>query len=248
MRIVFDRDDLRLDVVPGDPLHPDALETWREACELSKTCIDVLPSDEADATCNKLAEIATRALTTGRDAQVIADFRKAKRKILDADEALRKKSVNLAFKTSLINLAVGFAAGIVWLLVEPYAPWGWLPRGMDLAANYVLLVLGWAGFTLVGFSIGWLFQTAAVVRIQSREDTVKLATALRQRRAHVVYSSVLCVIIVIAMFFFDGFAKINEELSIQLTSAPWAILLGLIAGIAESAALFERIRDFFKLS
>lgn len=87
----------------------------------------------------------------------------------------------------------------------------------------------------------------AVVRIQDRAGVVKQATSLRQRKAHVVYNTLVCLIIVIAMFFFGGFEQINEELSQQLISAPWAILLGIVVGVAEPA-LFERVRDFFKLS
>lgn len=248
MRIAFDRGDLRLHTEPGDLLHADALETWREACELSKTCIDVLPSDQADATCETLAGTATRALTAGRDDRVIADFRKVRQSLRDADETLRKESVDHAFAISTICLTVGLVAGVFWILLEPLAPWGVLPEGLDLAFNYVLLVLGWAGFTLVGFSIGWLFSVAAVVRKQDRAGTVKQAVSLRQRKAYIVYNSLLCTIIVIAMFFFGGFEKISDGLSQQLISAPWAILLGLIAGIAPTEALFERIRDFIKLS
>ena len=227
---------------------PEALEIWREACELSKTCIDVLPSNEVDATCDTLAGTATHALTAGRDDRVIADFRKVERRLRDADESLRKNTVNQALVISLICMAVGLAAGGFWISVAPHAPWSVLPDGLDLALNYVLLVLGWAGFTLVGFSIGWLFSVAAIVRTTNRAGTVKQAISLRQRKAYVVYNSMLCMIIVIAMFFFGGFEKISEGLSQQLISAPWAILFGLIAGIAELAALFERIRDFLKLS
>jgi hypothetical protein len=247
MRIVFDRGDLRLDVGAGDALHPEALETWCEARALSETCIDALPPDEADATCQRLADTATHALTAGRDDRVIADFRKVKRRMRDVDETLRRKIVGQALAIALICLAIGFAAGIVWILVEPYSPWSLLPYGLDLAANYVLLVLGWAGFTLVGFSIGWLFLVTAVVRNQDQAGVVKQAVSLRQRNAYVAYNGLLCLIIVIAMFFFGGFEKINKELSEQLISAPWAILLGLVASVAESV-LFDRIRGFFTLS
>jgi hypothetical protein len=94
---------------------------------------------------------------------------------------------------------------------------------------------------------GWIFLVTAVVRIHDRMDIVKQAVSLRQRMAHIVYNATLCLIIVIVMFFFGGFDQINEALSQQLTSAPWAILLGLVAGVAEPA-LFERIRGFLKLS
>ncbi|ASP54331.1 hypothetical protein [Sinorhizobium meliloti] len=247
MRIVFDRGSLRLHVETGDTLHSESLEIWREACALGETCINALPSDEADTTCRLLAETATHALTAGRDDRVIADFRNIETRIRAADDALRTKIADQAVATFLVCLAIGFAAGIVWILVEPYAPWSLLPHGLDLAANYILLVLGWAGFTLVGFSIGWLFSMTAVVRIQDRAAVVKQATSLRQRKAHVVYNTLVCLIIVIAMFFFGGFEQINEELSQQLISAPWAILLGIVVGVAEPA-LFERVRDFFKLS
>ncbi|HEY6633156.1 MAG TPA: hypothetical protein VIZ90_17035 [Rhizobiaceae bacterium] len=247
MRIVFDRSDLRLDVVLGGPLHPEALETWREACELSKTCINVLSPADANTTCEALAGTATHALTAGRDDRVIADFRKVRRSLQDADETLRRDTVRQAMAISLICLTIGLAAGGLWIWMAPHAPWSNLPDGLDLAANYVLLVLGWAGFTLVGFSIGWLFQVAAVVRHQDQAQTIKKAISLRQRNAYILYNSLLCTIIVITMFFFNGFEKINAILSQQLTSAPWAILLGLVAGVIDSA-LFDRIREFFKLS
>jgi hypothetical protein len=248
MRIVFDRGDLRLNAsTEDDLLHPEALETWCEARALCESCIDVLPPDEAEATCQRLAETATHGLTAGRDNRVIVDFREVKRKMRDADETLRGKIVGQAIAISLICLAIGFAVGIVWILAEPYRPWSLLPPGLDLWANYALLVLGWAGFTLVGFSIGWLFLVNAVVRNQDQAGVVKQAISLRQRNANVAYNSLLCLIIVIAMFFFGGFEKINEGLSEQLISAPWAILLGLVVSVAESV-LFDRIRGFFSLS
>ncbi|WP_026987056.1 hypothetical protein [Fodinicurvata fenggangensis] len=247
MRIVYDRNELRLQVDAGDPLHPEALDTWREASALNQTCIDALPTDEAEAMCLLLAETATHALIAGRDDQVLADFRKVERRIRDADENLRSRIINDVLAIFLICLACGSVAGITWELVKPYYPWNLLPSGLNLAANDILFVLGWTGFTLVGFSIGWLFLMAGMVRFQDRVDVLKRASSLRQRTAHVTFNASVCLIIVIILVFFDGFDLIGEKWSILLESAPWAILLGLAAGVAEPA-LFERLRGFLKLS
>ena len=247
MRIVFDRGDLRLDVTTGDVLHADALEVWSEARTLSATCLDVLPEEAVGDTCELLAKTATYALAAGRDNKVMADFWLVKRRIRDADQDLRRKIVDRGFVISLICAAVGLLAGIVWITLEPYRPWNLLPTGHQLWVNYTLLVLGWSGFTLVGFSIGWLFLITAVVRNQDPAGVIKQDISLRQRKAHVFYNALLCLLIVIAMFFFGGFEKINKILSEQLISAPWAILLGLVASVAETV-LFERIRGFFVLS
>lgn len=247
MQILFDHGGLCLHVDDGGPLHAEALETWQEACALAKTSIDALPPSDAEDACRQLAETATHALTAGRDNRVIADFRRVERRIRDADETLRAAILKHAFEIFTYCLVAGFAAGIIWMWVEPFAPWNHLPRGLDLAANYLLLVLGWTGFTLVGFSLGWLFRICAAVRIQGRMDVVKQAVSLRQRNAHVAYNALVCLIIIIVMFFFGGFAQIDEALSAQMTSAPWAILLGLIAGVVESE-VSERIRAFLKFS
>ncbi|WP_299870546.1 hypothetical protein [uncultured Hoeflea sp.] len=247
MRIVFDQGSLRLRVDDGAPLHADALETWRDADNLANICIDTLPPEEANAKCQELAEAATRALTLGRDDTVRSSFQGVKLAVRHADENLRMAILKDAIAIFGSSFAVGFAAGAIWMLVEPHAPWNSLPEGLDLAANYLLLVLGWAGFTLVGFSVGWLFLATAMVRIQDREGVVKQALTLRQRKAQFTYHALICCIIVIVMFFFDGFDKINETLAVQLTSAPWSVLLGLVAGVAEPA-LFERLRGFLKLS
>lgn len=247
MRILFERGGLRLHVDAGDALHAEALETWREACALAKTSIDVLPPDRADAACQLLAETATHALAVGRDERVIAAFQKVERQTRYAENTLRAKIIDDGLAIFAVCLLAGTGAGLVWIFVEPYAPWNALPNGLNLVTNYILLVLGWAGFTLIGFSIGWLFSMTAVVRIQDRMGVLKQAVSLRQRKAHIVFNALFCLVIVIVMFFFGGFDQINKALSEQLTSAPWAILLGLVAGVAEPG-LSERIRSFLRLS
>lgn len=247
MRIVFDHGDLRLHVDAGDPLHSKSLETWREASELSKTCIDVLPSIEIEPAGQLLAATATHALTAGRDSSVIANFKEVERRIREADETVRGIVIDRVVAIFLTCLALGFAVGIIWILVEPFAPWNALPKGLDLAANYLLLVLGWTGFTLIGFSIGWFFLTTGTLRNQDRAAVAKQSSSVRQRKVHVAYNASVCLIIVILMFFFGGFELISKELSQQLTSAPWAILLGLVGGVAEPM-VSEWIRSIFKLS
>lgn len=247
MKIVFDRGTLRLHVDEGDPLHEEALETWHEACAKCEMCIEALSASDIEQTCKKLAETATRALTAGRDNDVIKTFREIDQKLRNADAALRNKVVLRAFTISLMCVVFGFVIGAVWMLINPRKPWLYLPDGLNLAANYIILILGWSAFTLVGFAIGWLFMLNGAVRIQDRAGVLKQAVSLQSRTAHVIYNFLLSVIIVILMFFFNGFENIDKELSTQLISAPWAVLLGLFAGIAEPV-VFERVRGIFKFS
>ncbi|MDF1607386.1 hypothetical protein PZ897_04285 [Hoeflea sp. YIM 152468] len=247
MRIVFDRGCLRLQVDPGDGLHSEALDTWREASDLSRTCLDVLPANQADDCCRQLAETATHALSAGRDDAVIASFRKVETGLRAADEAIRSAIINDIVAIFLICFGSGFTAGILWIWMEPYRLWNFLPNELTNAVNYILLFIGWTGFTLIGFSIGWYFLKTGMIRVLDREAAVKQAISLRQRMAHVGYNASLCLVVVIVMFFFGGFENVDEALSRQLTSAPSAVLLGLVIGVAEPA-VFERIRGFLKLS
>lgn len=247
MRIIFDRGTLTLQVDASDALHAQSLATWHEACAKCETCIETLPSDEIDPACQKLAEAATRALTLGRDNDVIRLLREVDRKIRDADAHLRNTVVFRGLSISAVSVAIGCVLGGAWMLIEPRRPWLLLPHGLDLSANYIALILGWSGFTLVGFAIGWLFMLSGAVRSEGRDGVLKHAISLQSRAGQVAYNILFSVIVVILMFFFGGFEKIEQELSTQLISAPWAVLLGLFAGIAEPV-LFERVRGIFKVS
>jgi hypothetical protein len=113
MQIVLDRARLRLHVDAQDTLHEEALETWREADALVKTCIDALPPYEADKSCLLLAETTTHALTAGRDDRVITDFNKVERQIRDADETLRATILNDGLAIFTICIVIGCVAGLV---------------------------------------------------------------------------------------------------------------------------------------
>lgn len=240
MQIVFDRGRLRLLADSNDPLHAEALDVWRESDEIAQRVIQVLPN-EAEMLCNTLAETSTRALTLGRDPAVIRRFLDIERRLLDAEELQRANALDAVLQISVIVFFLGLLLGFIWIWVKGIALWTSLPRGFDLAANWILLTAGWSGFTMVGFAFGWMFFQVAVLRVAQPIQLAKHIRLVQQIRGNVLYITLLCFTLTFFLFFFNGFEMITEALSTQLTSSPWAILLGIVAGFVEPS-LFDRLK------
>jgi hypothetical protein len=246
MHVVFDRGALRLNAQPGDALHPGAFDVFREAGGVCENCLRMLEPEEAQNVCAQVASTATYGLTYGRDGRVQKDFLDVERRLRSATEAMRVSLFNNVLFVFTISFLIGVVLGGIWLVTDGIALWKKLPEGLDLFVNYFFLIGGWTGFTLIGFSVGWLFLKSAIVRGLERDAAAKEAASLRQRRAHVIYNVLLCLILNIALFFFGGFERIDTALANLLQAAPWAMLLGLVVGVAEPA-LSERVRGFFRL-
>ncbi len=247
MRIVFERGTLQLRVDPGEPLHAEAFEVLSEADASAQRCLRLLEPRAGTTACDRLALSATHALTHGRDERVVDDFREIERELHRATEGMRVKLFDNVLYICVISFLLGGILALLWIIVEPRAPWNKLPEGLDLAVNYVFLISGWTGFTLVGFSVGWLFLKSATIRNLDREVAALEATSLRQRKANIFYHVLLCLILNIALFFLGGFEKIDDWLENILVTAPWAILLGMVLGVAEPT-LAKRVQGFFSLS
>lgn len=244
MRVIVDRGRLRVQSEPGDRLHEEAFPTWREADVLFGRVRNESPSniDELGA---QLADTSTHALAAGRDNSVIDSFLEVERKLRSSGELLRNSILEKVFRISAVVFLIGLALGVLWIWAKANTWWSAFPRGFDLAANWIFVIIGWSGFTMVGFAFGWLFFQTATLRVAAPPELQRLSNLLSHTRAQVIYIGTLCVILNFFLFFFDGFEKINDSLSAQLNSAPWAILLGLAAGILEPT-LFTRMRAALK--
>ncbi|AKO97003.1 hypothetical protein MALG_01831 [Marinovum algicola DG 898] len=245
MQVLFEREKLRLHTTQGDPLHEEAFEIWQEAGDLAARALAEMPRDDAEDLCHLLAATATRALTAGRDPGVITNVNGAVRTLHKAVEQRRAQAVGHALRIASIVFLLGLALGAVWIWIKPLAPWNALPRGFDLAANSVLLTIGWSGFTMAGFAFGWLFFRVAVLRVSEGQDLTRQARILDHVRAQILYIAMLSILLNFFLMYFEGFQRINQTLSVQLTSAPWALLLGVVAGLVEPT-LFDRLRAALK--
>lgn len=245
MHIEFERSALRLNVHANDPLHEDALDVLRQADDLCAKCMQVLDYDAATAACQTVASAATHALTHGRDDRVQKDLADVERQLHFAVDAIQVSLFDNALNIALRTFSIGVVLAAIWMVVKQFEPWNSLGEGLDLFFNYVFLIGGWTGFTLVGYSVGWLFLKSATVRRLQIDVAMQEAAALRLGKAHVVYSVLLCLILIMALFFFRGFDRLDPAVADLLRSAPWSILLGLLLGVAEPT-LSKRVRGFFK--
>jgi hypothetical protein len=160
------------------------------------------------------------------------------RKLLDSGAIeMRNRILNEVLRLSVWYFLAGCAIAVLWELITPTHFWLSAPGWAKMPLNVATYCLGWLGYLLIGFSVGWLFNVASALRTPTPEKLAEHHAAVENFLFAFIGHALLLSLIIVAIVFLEGQFEAVEKFA--LDDPPSGFFLGILTGFAE-----KRVRDF----
>ena len=141
------------------------------------------------------------------------------------------------FVISVCYFFAGLLMAAFWVWITPPVFLGDMPDWSKMPLSVLIFSLGWFGYLTWGFSVGWLFNVNAALRVPTAEKLWEHRAAVTDVPFTVLGHALYLGLIIVALIFLEG--EIEQIEKFAQSGQASGFFIGILAGFAE-----KRVRDF----